>query len=124
MYNVSITNNYIYSMFMDGGNRIIAGPNGGKAHLTDWGNHALNLAWMGDINFIDLGKKKLDPYTDPKLPWTEATFGGLIRYRGQDAYFRYEGQGQVDLVVDDVGSVHLHFPQGGMIIRLDDLTVS
>ena len=124
MYNVSITNNYMYSLFMDGGNRIIAEPNGGKAHLTDWGNHALNVAWMGDINFIDLGRKKLDGYTNPKIPWTEATFGGLIRYRGLDAYFRYEERGQVDLILDHVGSVRLHFPQGGMIIHLDDLTAN
>lgn len=124
MYNVSITNNYIYSLFMDGGNRIIAGPNGGTAQLTDWGSHALNVAWMGDINFIDLGQRKLDGYTNPKMPWTQATWGGLIRYRGLDAYFRYEGQGQVDLIVDNVGSVHLHFPQGGMIISLEDLTAN
>ena len=124
MYNVSITNNYIYSLFMDGGNRIIAEPRGGKAQLTDWGSHALNIAWMGDVNFIDLGEKKLEAYTNPKIPWTKATWGGLIRYRGVDAYFRYEGQGQVDLVVDEVGSVNLHFPQGGMIVHLDDLTLS
>jgi hypothetical protein len=124
MYNVSITNNYIYSIFMDGGNRVIAAPNGGKAQLDDWGSHSLNLAWMGDINFIDIGDQKLSAYTTPKLPWTNATWGGVIRYRGLDAYFRYEGQGQVDLVVDQLGSVTLHFPQGGMIISLDDLTVS
>jgi hypothetical protein len=124
MYNVSITNNYIYSLFMDGGNQVIAGPNGGTAQLNNWGSHALNVAWMGDINFIDLGDKKLSAYTNPKLPWTEATWGGLVRYRGLDAYFRYEGQGQVNVVVDPFGSVQLHFAQGGMIVSLDDLTVT
>jgi hypothetical protein len=124
MYNVSITNNYIYSLFMDGGNQVIAGPNGGTAQLNNWGSHALNLAWMGDINFIDLGDQKLSAYTDPKIPWTEATWGGLVRYRGLDAYFRYEGQGQVNVVVDQFGSVQLNFAQGGMIINLDDLIVT
>jgi hypothetical protein len=52
-----------------------------------------------------------------------AHLGGLVRYQGLDAYFRYEGQGQVELVVDRFGSVSLHFEQGGMVVSLDDLTV-
>jgi hypothetical protein len=124
MYNVSITNNYIYGLFLDGGNQVIAAPNGGKAQLSNWGSHALNLPWMGYVNFIDMAAQKLAGYTNPKIPWTNSTWGGLVRYRGLDAYFRYEGQGQVDVVVDQFGSVHLHFPQGGMIISLDDLTVT
>ena len=28
MYNVSLTNNYIYTVFMDNGNQVIAPPNG------------------------------------------------------------------------------------------------
>jgi|HubBroStandDraft_6_1064221.scaffolds.fasta_scaffold13289_2 hypothetical protein len=123
MYNLSITNNYIYSIFMDGGNQIIAGPNGGKAHLENWGSHALNIAWMGDLNFIDIADKKLSQYTNPKIPWTQSTWGGVVRYGGMEAYFRYEGQGQVDVVIDQFGSVKLHFPQGGMIIYLDELAV-
>lgn len=123
MYNISITNNYIYALFMDGGNKIIADPNGGKAELKDWGSHVLNVWGMGDINFIDLADKKLPQYTNPDIPWTESTWGGVVRYRGEDAYFRYEGQGQVNLVVDQVGSVTLHFPQGGMNVSLSELTV-
>lgn len=124
MYSVSITNNYSHPLFMDGGNQIIAAGGGGTAKLDKWGSHALNVAWMGDINFMDLSDKKLSGYTNPKLPWTNATWGGLIRYRGLDAYFRYEGGGQVNLVIDPHGCVELSFPQGGMIIRLNDLTVT
>lgn len=78
MYNVSIKNNYIYSLFQDGGNQIIAGPNGGTAFLQNWGSHVLNVRGMGDINFIDIADKKLPNYTNPKLPWTNATWGGLV----------------------------------------------
>lgn len=124
MYDVSITNNYIYPLFLDGGNEVIAPPNGGKASLTNWGSHVVNVAGMGDINFMDLGDQKLDGYTNPKLPWTESTWGALVRYQGLDAYFRYEGQGQVALVVDRFGSASLRFEQGGMIVSLDDLTVT
>ena len=125
MFNVSLTNNYLYSIFLDGGNQIIAPPRGGTAQLKNWGSHVFNLPSMGDINFIDLGDQKLSAYTNPKIPWTNSTWGGLVRYRGLDAYFRYEGQGQVNVVVDQFGSVQLHFAQGGgMIISLDDLTVT
>ena len=124
MYDVSITNNYGYPLFLNGGNQIIAKPNGGKAQLTRWGSNAINVPWMGDINFIDLADQKLDSYTNPRISWTQSTWGGLVRYRGHDAYFRYEGGGQVELVVDRFGSVGLHFAQGGMIISLDDLTVT
>jgi hypothetical protein len=89
----------------------------------NWGSNAINVAWMGDINFIDLGDQKLSGYTNPELPWTEHTWGGLVRYQGLDAYFRYEGQGQVELVVDRFGSLSLHFEQGGMVVSLNDLTV-
>ena len=124
MYDVSITNNYIYPLFLDGGTQVLAPPNGGKAQLTKWGNHRVNVPGMGDINFIDLADYKLDGYTNPKIPWTESTWGGLVRYGGLDAYFRYEGGGQVELVVDRFGSANLHFAQGGMVISLDDLTVT
>ncbi len=124
MYDVKITNNYIYSIFLDGGKKMIVPPNGGKAELNKWGSHILNVPGMGDINFIDLSETKLNQYTTPKLPWTEATWGGLIRYRSLDAYFRYEGQGKVDVVVDKWGSVALEFAKGGgMIVSLDDLIV-
>ena len=123
MYDVSITNNYFVGLFLDGGNQIIAEANGGKARLTNWGSHAVNVPRMGDINVIDLGDQKIDGYTNPKIPWTESTWGGVVRYQGLDAYFRYEGEGQVELVVDRFGSVSLHFEQGGLIVSLDDLTV-
>ncbi len=119
-----ITNNYFVGLFLDGGNQTIADPNGGKANFTKWGSHAINVPRMGDINFIDLGDQKIEGYTNPKIPWTQSTSGGVVRYRGHDAYFRYEGQGQVELVVDRFGSVSLHFEQGGMVVSLDDLTVN
>lgn len=122
MFNVSITNNYIYSVFMDGGNQIICGP-GEKGQRNDWGSHSLQIGWMGDINFIDMGDYKVPQFTHKEIPWTNFTWGGLIRYQGLEAYFRYEGQGQVNLTVDRFGGVNVNFPQGGMMVSLDDLRV-
>jgi len=122
MFNVSITNNYIYSVFMDSGNMIICAP-GDKGQRNDWGSHSLQIGWMGDINFIDMGDYKIPDFTHKEIPWTNFTWGGLIRYQGLEAYFRYEGQGQVNLTIDRFGGVNVNFPQGGMMVRLDDLRV-
>jgi hypothetical protein len=122
MYNISITNNYIYSVFMDGGNMIICAP-GDKGRRDNWGSHSLQIGWMGDINFIDMGDYKIPQFTHKEIPWTNFTWGGLIRYQGLEAYFRYEGQGQVNLTIDRFGGVNVNFPQGGMMVSLDDLRV-
>ena len=124
MYNVSITNDYIYSLFLDGSKQMFVPPNGGHNKVTNWGNHIINVPGMGDMNFLDLGDHKLEQYTNPDIPWTEATWGGLIRYRSYEVYFRYEGQGEVELVVDRLGEAKFHFKTfGGMVVALDDISV-
>ena len=133
MYDVSITNNYMYGLRVDvagapppppGGGYQPVQPGGGKAEYKGWGGGTIDVFGMGQILFLDLGNRKLDGYTNPKLPWTQMTWGGLVRYRGLDAYLRYEGAGKVDLVVDEVGSIGLHFSHGGMVIDVPDVTVT
>lgn len=132
MYTVNVTNNYFQVMYGNmvpvppgGGYRVWqVDPNGGKQSIGPLGNFQLDVPSMGPILFIDMGDTKLPQYTDPKLPWTEQTWGGLIRYMGEEAYFRYEGGGVVNLVVDQYGSIVLNFPLGGMQISLSEMTVS
>ncbi len=131
MYDATITNNYIYPFTVDVRGEPPPPPNAGKRSIQPGekidipglGSASIELFGMGRINFIDLGNRKLDAYTNDRIPWTKLTWGGLIRYRGLDAYFRYEGTGRVEVVFDQVGSISLHFPQGGMIVDLADLTV-
>lgn len=131
MFTLNVTNNY----FQDVGGHYVpikgqgyqmfsAGPNGGTVTVPNLGNFEMQVPSMGLILFLDLGNYKLPQYTQPNLPWTNLTWGGLIRYRGDEAYFRYEGTGVVTMVVDRYGSISLSFPQGGMNVRLNDLTVS
>lgn len=119
MYNVFLTNNYKKSVFLNSGSQ----PLGRDNIFPQWGSNIINVAGMGDIAFFDLGEQKLKQYTNPNIPWTQFTWGGLIRYRGLDAYFRYEGGGEVRMTLNEWGSLSLHFPQGGMIINLDDMIV-
>ncbi len=122
MYDVTVTNNYIAGFSLDNGNQLFM-P-GSTYQFPHWGNHIIHIPGMGEINFIDLKDKKLNAYTNPRIPWTQHTWGGLIRYRGLDAYFRYEGGGHLTVVIDHVGSISIHFDQGGMMVNLDDMTVT
>ena len=127
MYNVKVTNNYFHSLHLDDpeANNVknIVAP-GKTVTFDNWGNHILYVRGMGEINFIDLAEQKLPQYTSSDLPWTQQTWGGLIRYRGLDAYFRYEGGTTVEEVVDSHGCLDLKFQKGGMIVHLADVTVS
>ena len=96
-----------------------------KFEFPQWsGHHTIQVPGMGDILILDLLDKKLDRYTNDKLPWTKMTWGGVVRYRGLDAYFRYEGVGSIEIRLDLVGSVSLRFKErGGMMVNLADLRV-
>jgi hypothetical protein len=120
---VTLTIKCDLGVFIDGGNRIWT-KQPQPYQFPHWsGIHTINVQGMGDILFLDLGDRKLEKYTHEKIEWTKKTWGGLIRYRGLDAYFRYEGTGHVNVVIDEQGSVHLKFDQGGMMVNVDDQTV-
>jgi hypothetical protein len=122
MFNVTITNNYIYGFMIDSSNELF--EPGHTYQFQNWGSHRIHVPGMGDINVIDIADKKLNEYTNDKIPWTKSTWGGLIRYRGLDAYFRYEGQGHLTIVIDAVGSIAVHFDQGGMLVMVEDMTIN
>ena len=58
MFNVTITNNYIYAFMIEGGNRIFT-P-GQTYQFENWGSHLIQVPGMGEINVIDIGDKKLN----------------------------------------------------------------
>lgn len=115
MYDVNITNNfwYLITVVEDGDKESTVDPGGGTAQYTNWGTVRISVPGMGDIFFKDLGDTKLPEYTDPKIAWTEYTWGGIVRYQGVDAYFRYEGQGKIKMTLDDLGTLDLEFDKGG-----------
>lgn len=119
MYEVNMTNNYSRGVFIEDGNRLI----GQHEVFKNWGTQYFTIAGMGELMFFDLGDFKIARFTNKDIPWTLQTWGGLIRYRGQEAYFRYEGNGVVNVELDRWGGVKLNFPQGGMMVRLEDLAV-
>ncbi len=122
MYDVHITNNYIYDISLEGSSDTVSAKGGTKT-FTGWGSHILHVPGMGEMNFLDLGDKKLAQYTNPDLPWTECTWGGLVRYKGLDVYFRYEGGGGLNVEFNSHGCAVATFTRnGGMVVSLDDLS--
>lgn len=116
MYNVTIINNYIYDLILNTGETIA--KNGGTEQLQNWGSHIINVPGMGSINCIDLGDTKF-----PEYPLKE-TWGALFRYRSEEIYYRYEGQGQVKMTLDRLGSLTVSTNFSAIVISLPDLIIN
>ncbi|SOE23922.1 hypothetical protein SAMN06298216_4295 [Spirosomataceae bacterium TFI 002] len=117
MYTLNVTNNYAYPVKTSQGQEIP--PNGGTLSLTRLGSLYMNIPGNGDINFIDLGSEKLPDYPMPNQTW-----GVLVRVHTQEAYYRYEGGGELSLTIDKYGSTTLTSTNGDMItVQLPELTI-
>lgn len=107
MYNLTVINNYNQDIGASNGVTIAKGAN----HVfNDRGSIYLTVPGMGEINFIDLGDYKLPGYPIPKETW-----GVLVRYSNIEAYYRYEGQGQLTATIDNLGICTLTTSNGSMI---------
>jgi hypothetical protein len=121
-YDVTINPIYFYGFTLNDNPHVY--PPNQIVKFAGWGSNIINVPGMGPMNFIDIANTTLPQYTNPKLPWTNYTWGGLIRYRDVDVYFRYEGEGSVAVTLDLHGSVQVSFPVGdGMVVDLDAMSV-
>lgn len=117
MYNLKVTNNYIWPLTASDGSQVK--QNGGTASYDNQGNMYLTIPGMTEICFLDLGDHKLPGYPIPTQTW-----GALVRYGGVEAYYRYEGQGQLELTIDNLGTCTLKTTNGSMIpISLEEFIV-
>ncbi|SEF77390.1 hypothetical protein SAMN05421847_0880 [Halpernia humi] len=107
MYNLTIKNDYIYDLGTSTGVTISKGK---SFTLNDRGSLVLTIPGMSNMNFIDLGDKKLEGFPFPKETW-----GTLVRYSTIEAYYRYEGQGELTVVVDSLGMCTISTTNGSMI---------
>lgn len=105
MYQVSVTNNSIFGIGFLGGNQVIPG-NGGTYKSGNLGNLTLVVPTRGPLDFLDIGDKHIGG--DSKETW-----GVLIAYQGEEFVGRYEGGGQLKVVVNQYSQVTL----SGMDLR-------
>lgn len=121
MYNLKITNNYIYECGFKGstGNRIFIIEPGKSEKINNLGNGILNVHGQGSVNFIDLADYKIPGYESIKEYW-----GVLIRTHTIEGYYRYEGGGDLQIVNDKLGSYELSTKKGTLVpISLPELTI-
>ena len=112
MYKLKITNNYRHALIAE--TKKIINPKGDSATFDKLGDLIVDIPGMGPVNFLDLGKEKLG--------YLDETWGVLIRYRAAEFIYRYEGGGDLEAEVDNLGTVHIQVNNGkGFIIKLPDL---
>ena len=99
--------------FNVGGAKIAA--NGGTAALDNLGTLVIDIPGMGPLNLIDIA--------DRHLGYLKPTWGVVIRYRGEDLIYRYEGQGAVDLIINNLGTVEMAFKGEWVQVDLQEISV-
>lgn len=75
---------------------------GMPATFRNLGNFRVTIPGAGEINLIDIGERKIS-----KADFHKATWGVLISNLGTECEFRYEGGGEINLNVTDLGQIEL-----------------
>ena len=105
MYQLSVTNNSSHSIGFLGGNEIIP-EGGGQYQSGNLGNLTLIVPTRGPLDFLDIGDQHIGGDSSE-------TWGVLIAYQGQEYVGRYEGGGQLTVVVNEYYQAEL----SGMDLR-------
>ncbi|PYS94143.1 MAG: hypothetical protein DMF64_02245 [Acidobacteria bacterium] len=98
-WHITITNNYhetlrAFGMVVNAGDK--------RPHKVPHalGNGYIEVPGFGSINFIDIGDKKVGGHS-------QATWGVLLSYQGEELIFRYEGGGDIHVNINQFGQAEL-----------------
>lgn len=117
MYTLTVKNNYSYDIGSSNGVTI---PKASNHVFNNRGSIYFMVPGIGQINFIDLGDKKIEGYPLPKETW-----GVLIRIHNSEAHYRYEGGGELTAIIDNFGALHISTTNGTIVqIRLPELIIN
>jgi hypothetical protein len=118
MYTLNVKNDFIWPITSNEGTVIAA--SGGSHSFQKQGSIILDVLGMGAFTFIDLGDTKLEGYPEVKETW-----GVLLRTHTSEAYYRYEGGGNLTANFDNLGTCTLSTTNGTLIpISLEELNVT
>ncbi len=116
MFTINVTNNFVSDVTINGSVKVSKGGGTGTTGSVG-GTQTVDVPGMGAVLVIDLAQQKIAGY-DLKQTW-----GVLLRYKSVELYYRYEGEGRIDMTVDGYGSVNVTGVQGSaIIISLPELT--
>lgn len=116
MYTLTITNNYGQTIVAHPGDHKI--DTGDQKAIDKLGNTYIEIPGLWNISFFDLGENMIEGY-----PLKE-TWGVLVRGANVEAYYRYEGGGQLAANIDQYGTCTLSTTNGSLIqIYLEELII-
>ncbi|MDQ3798184.1 MAG: hypothetical protein M3384_01930 [Acidobacteriota bacterium] len=98
-YHLTITNHY-HQTIMGFGMIINAGEKNPIKVQQTLGNGYVDVPGLGAVNFTDIGQKDIGGHS-------RATWGVLISYQGEEIVFRYEGGGEIQLRINELGQAEL-----------------
>lgn len=75
-------------------------PNSTKAFDQTLGNAIVEVPGLGSVNFNDIADKRIDGPS-------EATWGVLVSYQGEELIYRYEGGGELELTINWLGQAEV-----------------
>jgi hypothetical protein len=96
-YHVTVANKYREAIKAFG---TILNANETRKFSQAFGNGVVEVFGLGPINFTDIGKKDLGGHS-------KAAWGVLLSYQGEEVVFRYEGGGELQVTISDIGQAEL-----------------
>lgn len=97
-WRLSVNNGYVHDLSALG-KRIKVG--GSREFPDELGSTFVEVPGLGAVNFIDIGDEEIGGPS-------HATWGVLISYQGEECVFRYEGEGAIEVTVNNKGQAELH----------------
>jgi len=117
MYTLNLKSDYIYPISISDGQKLL--PKGPSVKLEKQGNVILEVPGMGAFNFLDVAATRIPGFPNPQH------WGVLIRTHTIEAYYRYEGGGELTATFDQFGTCTLTTTTGSLIaISLPELIVN
>lgn len=117
MYSLKLKNNYIKA--------ITAGPSKVGVNETmefpdiSGDFFGVTIPEVGTVYIRDLGKDKV-----PGYDFLKGEYGVLIRVKTSEAYYRFDGKGGLELLVDSLGVCTLSVTNGTILeIQLPELII-
>lgn len=105
MYTLKVTSNYYVPInYVNPAGKGESGSihKGMPASFKNLGNFRVSIPGAGEVNLIDIAERRIS-----KADFHKATWGVLISNLGDECEFRYEGNGEINLNVTDLGQIEV-----------------
>jgi hypothetical protein len=80
------------------------------------GSGFINVPGIGAVNFIDVGKRDIGGHS-------KKTWGVLIAYQGEELAFRYEGEGEIKVIINEFGQAEFSGSGDFSLIKLPSFII-